>query len=98
MSASRIIAWVLLVTTSRVNTTPLYETTSPVDESSAFYETTQVSVNSSPESVATNDPWTQFDFPNPQRDVNKCGNNGAKSWVCDPAQILTRHEGLLFSF
>ena len=95
MSASRFIVCVLLATSARVNTTPLYETTSPVDDSLAPYETNQVSANSSPESVANSDPWTQFDFPNPQRDVNKCGNNGVKSWVCDPAQILTRQEGSL---
>ena len=100
MSACRVVACVILVTTARISTTPLHENTTPVNESSIFYSTTQVNVNSSltTQSVSTGDSWTWVEFPNPQRDMYKCGNDGVESWVCDPAELLTAQEGSLLSF
>ncbi|KAI0220138.1 hypothetical protein LSAT2_028350 [Lamellibrachia satsuma] len=40
--------------------------------------------------TAASDTWTKSEFPNPQLDVDDCGNNGSKSLVCDPARLLTR--------
>ena len=37
--------------------------------------------------------WYEEDIPNPQTDVWKCGNNGRKSWVCDPNNILNSTQG-----
>ena len=100
MSACRVVACVILATTARISTTPLHENTTPVNESSTFYSTTQVNVNSSmtTQSVATVDSWTWVEFPNPQRDMYKCGNDGVESWVCDPAGLLTAQEGSSLSF
>ncbi|KAI0209697.1 hypothetical protein LSAT2_005588, partial [Lamellibrachia satsuma] len=38
------------------------------------------------------DSWSKSQFPNPQLDVDDCGNNGSKSSVCDPFRVLTRRE------
>ena len=46
-----------------------------------------------PTTNAMVDSWIKSEFPNPQRDVHDCGNNGTKSWVCDPALLLTRQNG-----
>ncbi|KAI0234154.1 hypothetical protein LSAT2_015668 [Lamellibrachia satsuma] len=43
-------------------------------------------------SAAATDSWTKSEFPDPQLNVDVCGNNGSKSWVCDPARLLTRQE------
>ena len=101
MSACRIVVCALLVTTVCINTTPLPETTGPVNKSSTPYATTvniNLSLATSTQSVATGDSWTWVDFPNPQLDIQKCGNDGVKSWVCDPAELLTAQEGWLLSF
>ncbi|KAK3108747.1 hypothetical protein FSP39_014703 [Pinctada imbricata] len=36
--------------------------------------------------------WGKDEYPNPRKDVNYCGRNCTKSWVCDPAGILTSHQ------
>ncbi|KAI0234153.1 hypothetical protein LSAT2_015667 [Lamellibrachia satsuma] len=43
-------------------------------------------------SAAATDSWTKSEFPNPQLNVDYSGNNGSKSWVCDPTRLLTRQE------
>ncbi|KAI0215797.1 hypothetical protein LSAT2_032142 [Lamellibrachia satsuma] len=82
MSANYVVMCVLFVAILHVNTSPLYETTTVPINSSPLYETT----------TATIDSWTKSEFPNPQLDVDDCGNNGSKSWVCDPARLLSRQE------
>ncbi|KAK2192084.1 hypothetical protein NP493_39g03012 [Ridgeia piscesae] len=49
--------------------------------------------------TAVTDAWTYAydEFPNPQLDVNDCGNNGSRSWVCDPGRLLTLEEGSLYT-
>ena len=37
--------------------------------------------------------WSLKKYPNPQKDIDKCGRGGKKSWVCDPDNILTPEEG-----
>lgn len=36
--------------------------------------------------------WKLDKFPNPNKDVNKCGRVGVKSWVCDPDEVLKKEE------
>ena len=41
------------------------------------------------------------DFPDPQRDLQKCGRKGKQSYVCDPDGVVSYKEGntfVLFSF
>ncbi|CAC5367620.1 unnamed protein product [Mytilus coruscus] len=39
------------------------------------------------------DSWRKEDFPNPQINIDKCGRNCKKSWICDPSHILSRQSG-----
>ncbi|VDI11430.1 Hypothetical predicted protein [Mytilus galloprovincialis] len=39
------------------------------------------------------DSWRKEDFPNPQINIDKCGRNCKKSWICDPSHILSRSAG-----
>lgn len=32
--------------------------------------------------------WTPSTFPNPSKDVERCGRRGVASWVCDPDGIM----------
>jgi hypothetical protein len=36
--------------------------------------------------------WTPEGFPNPNKDVSKCGRPGVKSSICDPENILTTEQ------
>jgi hypothetical protein len=36
--------------------------------------------------------WTPESFPNPNKDVNKCGRPGVKSSICDPENVLTTEQ------
>ena len=33
-------------------------------------------------------------YPNPQEDLYRCGRRGRVSWICDPDQVLSFHEGM----
>lgn len=39
------------------------------------------------------DSWRKEDFPNPQINIDKCGRNCKKSWICDPSHILSTSAG-----
>ncbi|XP_077988066.1 uncharacterized protein LOC144442561 [Glandiceps talaboti] len=49
-----------------------------------------VPVHSSSQSTA----WTKFSFPDPQEDLDYCGNHGNKSWLCDPDNILSHQQAV----
>ncbi|KAI0234156.1 hypothetical protein LSAT2_015670 [Lamellibrachia satsuma] len=100
MSATSVVVCILLVTTVLVNSAPLYETTTSINLS-LLNETTTADGNLPVVSAGTTGPvksaaaidsWTKSEFPDPQLDVDDCGNNGSKSWVCDPTRLLTRQE------
>ena len=90
-------------TTAHGNSSTLYETTTvpinsftpykPITVNTGTVSAKKVPVNS----AAAIDSWNKSKFPNPQLDVDDCGSNGRKSWVCDPARLLTRQEGFLFT-
>ena len=86
MSATSVVMCGLLVATVLVNSALLYETTTSINLS-PLYETTTVDGNLPVVSVGTTGPvksaaaidsWTKSEFPNPQLDVDDCGNNGSK--------------------
>ena len=39
--------------------------------------------------------WQAKDFPDPQRDLQKCGRNGKQSYVCDPDGVVSYKEGIV---
>ncbi|GMH38633.1 hypothetical protein BSKO_06517 [Bryopsis sp. KO-2023] len=36
--------------------------------------------------------WTVENYPNPQKDLQSCGRNGTRSWICDPNGFLPDSE------
>ncbi|CAH1783878.1 unnamed protein product [Owenia fusiformis] len=36
--------------------------------------------------------WTARDFPDPQKDLERCGRRGKRSWVCDPNGVISYEE------
>ena len=53
--------------------------------STSLYQTTSSSVNTN--------GWTADRYPNPRKDVWKCGRKGKASFVCDPDSVITYAQG-----
>ena len=49
--------------------------------------------SSTPRPAPVPQEWYKEEIPNPQVDVDKCGREGRRSWVCDPNRILTFQDG-----
>ncbi|XP_078614770.1 uncharacterized protein LOC144883944 [Branchiostoma floridae x Branchiostoma japonicum] len=36
--------------------------------------------------------WNRYDYPDPQKDLVKCGLDGIPSWICDPDHVLSEEQ------